>query len=109
MRFGRKPGAWDKSTVKGTDSTAVTAIPEEAHEYMLGSRSAMEWVRERYQVTTHKVSGIANDPNDWGREHGEPLFIHDLLKRVIRISVETVAITKALPPQWVAWSATAAS
>ena len=102
MRFGGKAGAWDKSTVKVTDTITVTGIPEEAHEYMLGSRSAIEWVLERYQVTTHKASGIKNDPNDWGREHGEPLYILDLLKRIVTVSVNTVAIVKALPPLRVA-------
>ena len=97
MRFGGKAGAWDKSTVKVTDTITVTGIPEEAHEYMLGSRSAIEWVLERYQVTTHKASGIKNDPNDWAREHGEPLYILNLLKRIITVSVETVAIVRALP------------
>jgi predicted helicase len=98
MRFGGKPGAWDKSTVRVTDSITVTGIPDEAHEYMLGSRSAIEWVLERHQVTIHKASGIKNDPNDWGREHGEPLYILDLLKRIVTVSVETVRIVKSLPP-----------
>jgi predicted helicase len=65
---------------------------------MLGSRSAIEWVLERHQVTIHKASGIKNDPNDWGREHGEPLYILDLLKRIVTVSVETVRIVKSLPP-----------
>lgn len=102
MRFGGKPGAWDKTTVRVTDTITVTGIPEEAQEYKLGSRSAIEWVLERYQVTTHKASLIKNDPNDWGREHGQPHYILDLLKRVITVSVETVAIVKALPPLRVA-------
>ncbi|MDN4641118.1 DEAD/DEAH box helicase family protein [Agreia sp. PsM10] len=102
MKFGGKPGAWDKTTVKVTDSITVTGIPEEAHEYMLGSRSAIEWVLDRYQVTTHKASGIKNDPNDWGREHGEPLYILDLLKRIVTVSVETVKIVNSLPPLRVA-------
>ena len=32
---------------------------------MLGSRSAIEWIIDRYQVKTDKASGIVNDPNDW--------------------------------------------
>lgn len=97
MRFGGKSGAWDKSTIRVTDAVTVAGIPAEAHEYKLGSRSAIEWVLERYQVKTDKASGIVNDPNDWGREHGEPLCILDLLKRIVRVSVETVAIVKTLP------------
>ena len=31
----------------------------------LGSRSAIEWIIDRYQVKTDKARGIVNDPNDW--------------------------------------------
>lgn len=31
-------------------------------------------------------------------EHGEPSYIIDLVKRVVRVSVETVKIVKGLPP-----------
>jgi len=72
-------------------------IPAEAHEYMLGSRSALEWLIDRYQVKTDKASGIVNDPNDWAREHNDPRYIIDLVKRVTRVSVETVRIVKTLP------------
>jgi len=75
----------------------LTGIPAEAHEYMLGSRSALDWILERYQVKTDKPSGIVNDPNDWGAEHGDPRYIVDLVKRITRVSVETVAIVKGLP------------
>lgn len=52
---------------------------------------------ERYQVTTDKDNGIVNDPNDWAAEHGDPAYILNLVKRVVRVSVETVRIVKALP------------
>ena len=72
-------------------------IPEAAHRYQLGSRSALEWIIDRYYVRTDKASGIVNDPNDWAREHGDPRYIIDLVKRVVRVSVETMAIVDALP------------
>jgi predicted helicase len=52
---------------------------------------------ERYAVTTHKESGIKNDPNDWAIEHNNPRYILDLLLSVIKLSVETVDIIKNLP------------
>jgi predicted helicase len=52
---------------------------------------------ERYQVTRDKDSGIVNDPNDWSREHNQPRYIIDLVKRVVRVSIETVRIVKSLP------------
>ena len=72
-------------------------IPAEAHRYMLGSRSALEWLIDRYQVKTDKASGIVNDPNDWCREHDDPRYIVDLIKRVTRVSVETMKIVDSLP------------
>ena len=98
MRFGGKAGAWDKSTIRYNDQVTLTGIPDETHEYLLGSRSALEWVLERYQVKTDKASGIRNDPNDWGLEHGDPEYILNLVKRIVTVSVETVAIVKVLPP-----------
>jgi len=102
MTFAGKAGAWDKSTIRYNDQITLRGIPDEAHEYMLGSRSAIEWILERYRVKTDKDSGIVNDPNDWGIEHGDPEYILNLIKRIVTVSVETVAIVKALPPLIVA-------
>jgi predicted helicase len=41
--------------------------------------------------------GIRNDPNDWAREHDDPKYILNLLKRVITVSMETVKIVNTLP------------
>ena len=78
-------------------SITVTGIPEAAYRYQLGSRSAIEWLIRQYQVTTDKASGIVNDPNQWGIEHGNPRYILDLLQKVVTVSVRTVQITESLP------------
>ena len=52
---------------------------------------------ERYQVSTHKDSGITNNPNDWATETGNPRYILDLLLSVINVSVQTVDIVNDLP------------
>ena len=57
----------------------------------------IEWIMERYAVTTDKASGIVNDPNDWAREHNKPRYILDLLLSVINVSIQTVDIVKLLP------------
>lgn len=97
MKFAGKAGAWDKSTVIYNEGITLSGIPDEAHEYMLGSRSALEWVIERYRVKTDKDSGIVNDPNDWGLEHDDPEYILNLVKRIVTVSVETVKIIKSIP------------
>lgn len=57
-------------------------------------KPALEWVMERYQFTRDKDSGITNDPNDWSTE---PRYIIDLVKRIVRVSMETMKIVNALP------------
>lgn len=86
-----------KDAIEYNASITLSDIPEDAHEYRLGSRSALDWLIERYQVRTHQASGIVNDPNDWCNEHGDPRYIIDLVKRVTTVSVQTVNIVRNLP------------
>ncbi|MDP3952989.1 type ISP restriction/modification enzyme [Microbacterium sp.] len=93
MRYAKHGRVDDKTTIVYNDDITVSGIPAEAHEYMLGSRSALDWIIERYQVKTDKASGIVNDPNAWGDER----YILDLLGRITTVSMETVRIVKGLP------------
>ena len=52
---------------------------------------------DRYQIRQDKASGIINDPNDWGKELGNPRYILDLLASVVNVSVKTVGIVNSLP------------
>ncbi len=94
MRFPKKG---IRHTIHYNDTCTLSEIPDEAYEYIVNGKSAIEWLMERYAVTTDKDSGIVNDPNDWCDEQGNPRYIIDLVKRVIRVSIETTAIVKALP------------
>ena len=98
MRWAGTSKATDRSIIVYNDWITLAGIPDEAHEYVVGPRSALEWLLDRYRVTTDKDSGIVNDPNDWGLEIGDPRYIIDLVKRVTTVSVETMAIVNALPP-----------
>lgn len=89
--------AADKSTIMYNGEITLSGIPETAYRYMLGSRSAIEWIIDRYQVKTDKPSGIVNDPNDWSREVEDPRYIIDLLARIITVSLETMQIVDNLP------------
>jgi predicted helicase len=97
MKYAGKPGAWDKTTVIYNEHITLSGIPLEAQEYMLGSRSALDWIIERYRVRVDKASGIRNDPNDWGLEHGDPEYILNLVKRIVTVSLKTVQIINSLP------------
>lgn len=73
--------------------------PAEALDCVVNGKSALEWVMERYQITVdHKEGGVRNDPNDWATEVGDPAYVLNLVKRVVRVSLETVKIVKTLLP-----------
>ncbi len=94
MRF---PSKGDKSRIIYNSQITIENIPPVAYEYVVNGKSAIEWVMERYAITTHKDSGITNNPNDWATEHNNPRYILDLLLSVISLSVETVEIVNGLP------------
>ena len=106
MRFAKKSGYDSKGKAKNVDDKtriiynekiAIAGIPEEAYEYVVNGKSAIEWIMERYAITTDKASGIVNDPNDWALEHNDPKYIFNLVLRIITISLETMKIVKRLP------------
>ncbi|WP_223816160.1 type ISP restriction/modification enzyme [Adhaeribacter rhizoryzae] len=94
MRFPKKG---QKDCIIYNSKICIENIPAKAYEYVINGKSAIEWVMERYQITTHKDSGIKNDPNDWAEEVGNPRYILDLILSVINVSVQTVDIVEGLP------------
>ena len=124
MRFSKnknikKSGAQNKAGRESQDRSKIiynpfitlTDIPEEAYQYQVNGKSAIEWVMERYQIKTNKDSGILNDPNQYSPiaknptqdnfdldSKPDPKYILSLLKKVITVSVQTVKLIKKLPP-----------
>jgi predicted helicase len=94
MRFPKKD---QKETIIYNSRIIIENIPVKAFEYIVNGKSAIEWIMERYQLSTHKESGIKNDPNDWSREVEQPSYILDLLLSIINVSVQTVDIVEGLP------------
>ncbi|RJO70035.1 DEAD/DEAH box helicase [Nocardia panacis] len=82
----------DRTTIVYNPKVTIAGIPENAQGYMLGSRSALDWIIDRYQVKDDKASGIVNDPNDWSDEHSGPTYIVELIKRITTVSSETLKI-----------------
>jgi predicted helicase len=83
----------DKTAVVVNPSLTLAGIPSETFEYRLGNRSALDWVIDQYRVTEDKRSGIVSNPN----RDDDPEYIVRLVGQVVRVSVETMAIVKALP------------
>ncbi|MGC8541533.1 MAG: type ISP restriction/modification enzyme, partial [Phycisphaerae bacterium] len=94
MVFAKSATGLDKSTIIYNSRVRLSGIPPKAYEYVVNGKSAIDWIMERYAVTVDRDSGIRNDPNDWS---DDPRYIVDLVKRVVRVSVETVRIVKGLP------------
>ncbi|MGD1808431.1 type ISP restriction/modification enzyme [Dapis sp. BLCC M126] len=67
----------------------------ETYQYIVNGKSALEWIIERYKITKDKNSGIVNDPNNWSEDSR---YIVNLVKRIVRVSLETVKILNNLPP-----------
>lgn len=97
MAYGGAARNPDKSVLRYNAGITLSGLPEKAQQYRLGSRSALDWLLDRYQVKTDGASGIVNDPNDWAAETGNPRYILDLVKRVTTVSVRTVDIVAGLP------------
>lgn len=98
MRFGKLDSKTaDKSVIFYNNHITISGIPLEAYDYVVNGKSALEWVMERYQITTDSKSGIVNNPNDWSREHGDEKYIFNLVLRIITVSIETMKIVNSLP------------
>ena len=94
LQFGPKK---DKTRIKYNGHLTLKGIPEEANEYQVNGRSALEWVIDRYQVKPDKDSNITNDPNDYCRAVNDPRYIVDLIKRLVTVSLETQKLVGTLP------------
>ncbi|MBQ9693841.1 MAG: helicase, partial [Kiritimatiellae bacterium] len=91
MTFPKK----DKTRVLVNDTLLLEGIPLEAHDYVVNGRSPVEWVLDRYQIKTDKVSGITNNPNLWAPDN--PRYITDLIKRLVTLSLESQRLIATLP------------
>ncbi|WP_084246957.1 DEAD/DEAH box helicase [Rummeliibacillus stabekisii] len=77
------------------ENIKITNIPEQAYEYVVNGRPAIEWIIDQYQVKTDKKSGITDDPNEFS---DDPKYILNLLLSIINISMQTIELVNSLPP-----------
>ena len=75
--------------------TQLTGIPPEAWNYRLGNRSAIDWVLDQHKEKRPRDATVAAKFNTYRfADHKEAMI--KLLAKVVRVSVETVAITEAM-------------
>jgi len=79
------------------DFLTLTGIPTLVDHYMLGNRSALNWIIDQYQVSIDKRSGIVNDPNEYCKEINHPRYIVELIQSIITLSMNTTEIVNGLP------------
>ena len=83
----------DKTSLRYNESLTVADIPPEVFDYRLGTRSALEWVIDRYRVKPDpNGSEIVADPNG-----ADAQYIVRLVGQVMHVSVETVRLVGELP------------
>ncbi|WP_370865803.1 type ISP restriction/modification enzyme [Helicobacter pylori] len=70
----------------------ITQIPKKAFDYVVNGKSAIDWVIERYSITTNKDSLIENNPNDYAGGK----YIFELLCRVIKLSEKSVDLIEKI-------------
>ncbi|GAA9724144.1 hypothetical protein VN0039_09790 [Helicobacter pylori] len=86
-----------KMTKKGdriiyNNHITITQIPKKAFDYVVNGKSAIDWVIERYSITTDKDSLIENNPNDYAGGK----YIFELLCRVIKLSEKSVDLIEKI-------------
>ena len=88
----------DPTKITYNNHITVEHIPEEAYDYVVNGKPAIDWIMERQSVKTDKKSEITNDANDWALETmGNARYPLELLLRVINVSLKTQKIVNSLP------------
>ena len=91
----------DYTVLHVAENLTVKGIPAEAQDYNVNGKSALGWIVDRYQIKTGK-NGVLNDPNlytlDQKSNRRDARYIASLVGKVVRVSMETIAIVRSLPP-----------
>lgn len=103
LTFGKdKKKAKDTSVIVFNEKIHIINIPKKAYEYIINGKSAIEWIMDRYQVSTDKASYITNDPNLYESSEGAlkglrgGRYVLELLLSVIAMSVKSVGIIESI-------------
>ncbi len=53
----------EHGTIRSNSSLTLAGIPAEAFQYVLGTRTALEWVVDKYHCEIDRLTGATSDPN----------------------------------------------
>lgn len=85
----------DSGIIRLDTETQLSGIPKKAWDYRLGNRSGLDWILDQYKEKPPKDLTIREKFNTYRFADYKEKVI-DLLMRVTRVSVETVAIIEAM-------------
>jgi predicted helicase len=77
------------------EDTQLTGVPAQAWQYRLGNRSAIDWVLDQHKEKTPRDPTIRAKFNTYRFANYKENCI-DLLGKVVKVSVDTIAITDAM-------------
>lgn len=84
----------DKTKIIYNNDITVSNIPEQAYNYIVNGKSAIEWIMDQYKVKDDITSGIKDDPNEFSED---PKYIFNLLLSIINVSMKTLELIEELP------------
>ena len=85
-----------KGTITLDGRTSLTGVPPQAWDYVLGSRSALEWVLDQHKEKKPRDATIREKFDTYRfADHKERVI--DLLQRVCTVSVRTMELIDELP------------
>ncbi|MGI9461344.1 MAG: type ISP restriction/modification enzyme [Alphaproteobacteria bacterium] len=87
----------NKTNILYNDVFTMHNIPKVVHQYKIKSKTPIDWVIAQYQKYTDDESNIAQDPNDFCNEMGDPAYIYNLIGRLITLSVKSIEIINNMP------------
>ena len=85
----------EHGTITLDEQTTLSGVPPEAWRYVLGSRSALEWVLDQYKEKKPRDPTIREKFNTYRFADYKEQVV-DLLKRVCTVSVKTMEIVDSM-------------
>jgi predicted helicase len=82
----------DRRSIMINESLSLSNIPFKAFEYMIGNRSALEWIIEQYRLRSVASAGGEDNPN----QSVDPAYISRLIGQVTTISIESQKIINSI-------------
>jgi predicted helicase len=83
----------DRRGIKINDNIVISNIPPKAFEYMIGNRSALEWIVEQYRSKNIVDAGSNDNPN----RNSDPTYIIRLIRQITTVSLESQKIINSMP------------